>query len=416
MKLRRRKARITALPDSTPPPKRSRRAALWIYLLLLGLIAAYLALYFLDRTVHFAVRGQVERDIFPVETDVEGRLTRFLVTAGERVHQGQPLAVVTTRHFSAPPPSLSSTAKLAQELARVTAEAQQVGKERQRLERAARMPENREALVRLDPKVGAELIKSRRDMALQGAILKRLRTERTDLQSQLAEMDTRYREERALELRRYDPQEARALKARLDDVIRQADSAKIQLEALRLHRDARIQSEIESMRAQEALLARERQALSSRLADLKNPAGSPLSGPLSGQISGAGATIRAPLDGRVALFYTEEGRFCRQGASLLALAREHGQMHINGYFPLEAQPQVKPGAQVRIKFPDGYRTTGIVARAYATALPEPIKVTHNYVPVEVALKVEIHPTTDADAQRWAAYDQMDVRLEVRRWP
>jgi multidrug resistance efflux pump len=412
MKLRTRKARFTALPDSTPPPKRSRRAALWIYLLLLGLMAAYLAIYFLDRSVHYAVRGQVERDIFPVETDVEGRLTRFLVTAGENVHQGQPLAVLTTRHFSGPPPSSSSQAKLAQELARVMDEAQQTGKERQRLARAARMPEDPKALVQLDPKVGTELIKSRRDMALQRAVLKRLQTERSDLESQLAEIDKRYRAERALELRRYDPIEARALKARLDEVTRQVESAKIQLDALRLHRDARIQSEIESLRTQAALLSRERQALNSRLTALESQAGSPH----SGRISGASVTIRAPLDGRVARFYTEKGRFCPQGASLLALAREPGQMHINGYFPLEAQSQVQPGARIRIKFPDGYRTIGIVARAYATALPEPIKVTHNYVPVEVALKVEIHPSTDAEAQRWTAYDQMDVRLKVKRWP
>jgi multidrug resistance efflux pump len=381
-------------------------------LLLLGVLVAYLALYFLDRTVHYAVRGQVERDIFPVETDVEGRLTRFLVSADETVRQGQPLAVVSTRQFSAPPPSLSSRAKLAAELDRVTTEAQQVGKERQRLERAARMPADQEALVRLDPKVGGELIKSRRDMALQRAVLKRLQTERTDLEAQLAEIQARYREERTLELRLQDPQKARALEARLDEVTQRADSARIQLDALRLHRDARIQSEMESLRTQEALLAREKKALENRLAALADSAGSPL----SGQISGASATIRAPLDGRVALFYTEEGRFCRKGASLLALAREAGQMRINGYFPLDAQPQVEPGARIRIKFPDDYRTTGIVARAYATALPEPIKVTHKYVPVEVALKVEIHPTTEADARRWVAYDQMDVRLKVRRWP
>lgn len=412
MKLRRRKTRLTTLPDSTPPPKRSRRSALWIYLLLLGLIVAYLVFHFLDRTVHYAVRGQVERDIFPVETDVEGRLTRFIVTADEAVHQGQPLAVVTQRHFSAPPPSLSSRIKLAQELDRVTAEAQQVGQERQRLERAAQMPDNQEALVRLDPEVGGELIKSRRDMALKRAVLKRLQTERTDLEAQLAEIDARYRQERTLELRRQDPQEARALEARLAEVTQRADSARIQLDALRLHRDARIQSEMESLGTREALLTREKKELKSRLAALKNQAGSPL----SGQISGAGATIRAPLDGRVALFYTEVGRFCPKGASLLALARKPGQMRINGYFPLDAQPQVQPGAQIRIDFPDGYRTTGIVARAYATALPEPVKVTHKYVPVEVALKVEIHPLTEADAKRWAAYDQMDVRLKVRRWP
>lgn len=412
MKLRSRKASLTTLPDSAPPPKRSRRSALWIYLLLLGLIVVYLAVHFLNRTVHYAVRGQVERDIFPVETDVEGRLTRFLVTADESVHRGQPLAVVTQRHFSAPPPSLSSRAKLAQELTRVTAEVERVGKERQRLERAAQRPEDQEILVQLAPKVGAELIKNRRDMAIQRAVLKRLQTERTDLEARLAEIDTRYQEERAVELRRYDPQEARALEARLTELNLRTDSARIRLEALRLHRDARIRSEIESLRAQETLLEREQQELNSHLTALKNQAGTLL----TGQISGASATIRAPLDGRVALFYTEEGRFCRKGAGLLALARTPGQMRINGYFPLEAQPQVKPGAKIRIAFPDGYRTTGIVARAYATALPEPVKVTHKYVPVEVALKVEIHPTTDADAKRWAAYDQMDVRLKVRRWP
>jgi multidrug resistance efflux pump len=411
MKLRRRKARLTTLPDSAPPPKRSRRTTLWVYLLLLALIVVYLAVHFLDRTVHYAVRGQVERDTFPVETDVEGRLTRFLVKADEKVRQGQPLAVVTQRHFSTPPPSLSSKAKLAQELALVTAEAQQVGRERQRLERAALSPEDQATLVRLDPKVGADLIKSRRDMALKRAALKRLQTERTDLKAQLAEIDARYRQERTLELRRHDPQEARALEARLADLDHGADSARIQLDALRLHRDARIQSEIESLRTREALLVREKQELNDRLAALQNAAA-----PLAGHIHGASATIRAPLDGRVALFYTEAGRFCRKGASLLALARAPGQMRINGYFPLEAQPRVKPGAQVRIAFPDGYRSTGIVARAYATALPEAVKVTHKYVPVEVALKVEIHPTTDADAQQWAAYDQMDVRLKVRRWP
>jgi multidrug resistance efflux pump len=249
-------------------------------------------------------------------------------------------------------------------------------------------------------------------MALLRAVLKRLTTERTDLEARLAEFDTRYQEERAVELRRHDPQEARALEARLTELNLRTDSAKIRLDALRLHRDARIKSEIESLRAQETLLEGEKQELGNHLAALKNQAGTLF----TGQISGASATIRAPLDGHVALFYTEEGRFCRKGASLLALARTPGQMRINGYFPLEAQSKVKPEAKVHIAFPDGYEATGVVARAYATALPEPVKVTHKYVPVEVVLKVEIHPTTDADAQRWAAYDQMDVRLEVRRWP
>jgi multidrug resistance efflux pump len=249
-------------------------------------------------------------------------------------------------------------------------------------------------------------------MALKRAALKRLQTERTDLEAQLAEIDARYRQERTLELRRHDPQEARALEARLTDLDHRAGSARIQLDALRLHRDARIQSEIESLRTREALLEREKEELNDRLAALQNAAAAPL----AGHIGGASATIRAPLEGRVALFYTEAGRFCPKGTSLLALAREPGQMRINGYFPLEAHPRVKPGTPVRIAFPDGYRSTGIVARAYPTALPEAVKVTHKYVPVEVALKVEIHPTTDADARHWAAYDQMDVRLKVRRWP
>jgi hypothetical protein len=129
----------------------------------------------------------------------------------------------------------------------------------------------------------------------------------------------------------------------------------------------------------------------------------------------ANIIVKSPLEGQVALLYTEQGRFCRKGESLLALARKDGRMRIDGYFPLDAQPRLTPGTEVAVIFPDGYKSSGTIGQAYSTALPEPVKVTHKYVPVEVSLTVEIHPQTEADAQRWAGYDQMDVRLKVTRW-
>lgn len=407
MKLRSRNGHITSLPDTPPPPKKKRRGALVLYLLLLALVFVYIFFYFMDRTVHYAVRGRVERELFPVETDVEGRLTRFLVAVGERVESGQPVAVVRSRQPSSGTLTTAARAKLNLQLQAIESEARHVTRQLTDMQAVAHRPEEKSALVRLDPKVGGPLIKNRRDMALQRADLARIQMEKAALDSRLTDLDARQRQQRALELKLQEDSEPRALISRQNELARRADSARAQIEALSLHRDARIHSEIESLRTRGTLLEREIQTLKDRLAAVPESATS--------GFSGASVTVRAPLGGQVALLYTENGRFCRKGEGLLALARDEGKMRIDGYFPLDAQPRLTPGTEVEIIFPDGYESKGTIARTYSTALPEPVKVTHKYVPVEVALTVEIQPINETDARRWAEYDQMDVRLKVTRW-
>jgi multidrug resistance efflux pump len=407
MKLRSHSARITTVPDTPAPTKKTSRVALLIYLFLLALTVLYIFFYFLDRSVHYAVRGRVERELFPIETDVEGRLVRFLVADGEPVVVGQPVAIIRSRRPSPSHLAASHRAKLKLQLAEIAAEQNKVAQQLAQMKAVAQHPDQSEVLVRLDPKVGATLIKARRDIALQRADLNRIQLEENTLNREIDKIEAHHRQQRALELQPLGATRIQTLLNRRNELARKADGARTQIEALTLHREAHVRSEIESLKSRKALLARETGDLRARLA--ATPVGP------KGGMDDANIIVKSPLEGQVALLYTEQGRFCRKGESLLALARKDGRMRIDGYFPLDAQPKLTPGTEVAVIFPDGYKSSGTIGQAYSTALPEPVKVTHKYVPVEVSLTVEIHPQTEADAQRWAGYDQMDVRLKVTRW-
>lgn len=394
MRIRNRKSYLSAMPEGAAPPNRNKTMTSRIYFAVLFAIAFYLLYVLANKIIFIESRGQVEVGRYLIHATVAGTIDPMTVKQGEAVKTGQPL--ITVRQ----PPTTRTRQNGEQFKASRDLELKKneiISLE----ESSAKLADAGQAAAILP----ASILKLDNDARMKKIELSRLQEElkqlNTVIQGRQADQANRAR---LLELATVDP----------------AISAREALEQQRLIAAIKgINGEIAAIsRYREDLLAAEQMALRMKIAAIKNEV-EPMQHYLDALQHGDDAgslteQLTAPIDGEIQAIFKVAGEQTAPGEPLLALRAPTAQVTVHGYFSEEQLPILSDRKKVKIIFPDGSTSQGVISNHYSIASSYREKLKNEYIPIKSAVLVEIIPGDNGEEARWRSFDRMDVTIRVSR--
>jgi len=395
MKIRNRQSYFTTVPEVPTPRQRRISVSRTVYLLCLAGLALYL-LWLAGKAILFvSARGYVniEGDRW-IEAGGSGRIAAVLVQPEERVTAGQPLLAIDAAADRQPSPAMIRdrlrTRRDLDAAKSALAAARETSRQLTRL-RTDQLTDGHDLPIVLP----TELRRARDEYLQRQARL----VANEELQRLLA-TDEKVGRRRIFELARVTADDARTSRQRQLAATIGADRRWL---AAQQHRIALLLDEYRQQVAAEIRrLERDIAAYTEYLQRLE-------SSEPQGTVS-----VVAPVDGRIIAVLVQPDTVVERGQPLLRLRPPTTQVRINAFFKLSHLERLQPGKRVRITFPDGTTGTGLVRAVYSTARTFPKPEYKDYMPIWVRANVEIEPVSEEEAARWRRYEQMDVKVRVRR--
>ncbi len=88
---------------------------------------------------------------------------------------------------------------------------------------------------------------------------------------------------------------------------------------------------------------------------------------------------------------------------------------IKAFYPQKMIKHLREGDLVKVKFPDGSRSQGKLARFYHSTYLLPKEFQHQYQAPKRTIAADIVPVDDKDLDKWSAYYKLNVDLTKKRY-
>lgn len=119
------------------------------------------------------------------------------------------------------------------------------------------------------------------------------------------------------------------------------------------------------------------------------------------------------VDGVVTRIYPNEYEVVLKGDTVMDIYKPE-EITIKAFFDQEYIDYLKNGLPVKIKFPDGSASMGVVSRYYFATVPLPPEFQKRFEPVKRMIAVDIAPYSPQDALLWKSFYKMSVDLYISR--
>ena len=415
MKIHNRHSHFTTVPEAPTPKRRRFSVSRALYLLFLTSILLYL-LFLAGRAALFlSARGyvMVEGDRL-LQAEVAGRIIEIAAQRGDMVRKGQVL--VRLRLAAGGRADLTPSTSLLRERLRA----------RRELELARSELASVRGELRAFQGLSVERLLAGKSVAVLPDALARARLDYFQRQARLAAAEEALRQwedaasaagAKARRRRVYEL-EALPVTARSAPASGTRQRLTVEVEANRSLLTVQRQRIARLLDEHRRRLAGEVQRLKAELAArstyLRGLQEIVTGGESAGGQGGRILLITAPTDGRLEEVFVTPDMVVERGRSLVLLRPANTRVRIDAFFKLSALDRLEEGKRAWIRFPDGSRGKGVVQRVLSTARTVPRPEYKDYMPLWVRSDVEIVPENAAEAAHWRRYEQMDVKVRIRR--
>jgi multidrug resistance efflux pump len=122
----------------------------------------------------------------------------------------------------------------------------------------------------------------------------------------------------------------------------------------------------------------------------------------------------SPLEGTVTNMMKKEFEVALKSESILSLHKPKN-VYIKAFFPQEDLKWLEEGQLVKLSFPDGSTSKGMIKRFYFATYRLPEEFQKKYEPTTRSLSADIYPVNVADLQKWKAYWKMGVEISKYKY-
>ncbi len=120
----------------------------------------------------------------------------------------------------------------------------------------------------------------------------------------------------------------------------------------------------------------------------------------------------SPIEGYIARIFKEPFEVALK-SQLIMKIHQADLVHIKGYFEQFDLKHVKEGDIVKIDFPDGTESNGVIERFYSSTVLIPEEFQKRFEPAKRTIAVDIGPADGADLSSWKRYYKLSVKLSKR---
>ncbi len=181
----------------------------------------------------------------------------------------------------------------------------------------------------------------------------------------------------------------------------------------------KMELDIQNLQSEQAILNNELALLRGMTRDLgstsksnthKTPSGTAIAGGSAGKSDRFADNIfYSPLTGTVTNMMKKEFEVALKSESILSLHKPKN-VYIKAFFPQEDLKWLKEGQIVKLEFPDGSTSNGVIKRFYFATYRLPEEFQKKYEPTTRSLSADIYPVNPADLQKWKAFWKMGVTI------
>ncbi|WP_456384964.1 HlyD family efflux transporter periplasmic adaptor subunit [Desulfolithobacter sp.] len=120
--------------------------------------------------------------------------------------------------------------------------------------------------------------------------------------------------------------------------------------------------------------------------------------------------ITAPFDGMVYLVKAEKHEYISRGKPFLVLIAKDAPVYIDAYIKEKYLRYIAPGNQMKIIFPDRYRSIGQVTDVTSSAQVEVKRLRKDYIPIPTMIRVKLVPLDPEEEKIWQKYDRIVLKV------
>lgn len=122
----------------------------------------------------------------------------------------------------------------------------------------------------------------------------------------------------------------------------------------------------------------------------------------------------APFAARVITVHRRNHEYAGRGQPVLTLEALDAPVQIEAYADSRQYARWQAGDHVRVLFPDGSNSKGIIDAVQSAAYNTPARQWDDYVPVEARLRIHLRPADKGASRYWRTFDRMDVTVRMIR--
>ncbi len=191
------------------------------------------------------------------------------------------------------------------------------------------------------------------------------------------------------------------------------------LDALPLARLDMRQDELNKLKAETAQLEAENRELERLIRELLAMKGKeqPIKKSAQGSMGGGNGgdyenRVRwhlSPIDGSINRIYIRAFETALRSEIIMSIHR-NSPIYIRAFFNQDDLEYFKEGDELKLKFPDGTVSRGILRRFYYATVPLPEEFQKRYEPVQRSIAADIYPADSLDRGKWRSFYKMSVEV------
>ncbi len=124
--------------------------------------------------------------------------------------------------------------------------------------------------------------------------------------------------------------------------------------------------------------------------------------------------LTAPFAARVITVQRHNHEYAGRGQPVITLEALDAAVRIEAYADSRQYARWQAGDRVRVLFPDGTDSEGVVEAVQSAAYNTPARQWDEYVPVEARLRIHLRPADRNASRHWRTFDRMDVTVRMIR--
>jgi prefoldin subunit 5 len=117
----------------------------------------------------------------------------------------------------------------------------------------------------------------------------------------------------------------------------------------------------------------------------------------------------SPLEGSINRIYTRAFETALRADIIMSIHR-NSPIYVRAFFNQNDLEYFHEGDEVRLKFPDGTTSRGILRRFYFATVPLPEEFQKRYEPVQRSIAADIYPADTTDQNGWRTFYKMSVEV------
>ena len=118
---------------------------------------------------------------------------------------------------------------------------------------------------------------------------------------------------------------------------------------------------------------------------------------------------RSPIDGLIGRIYKSSQEVCYESEKVMVVHQLEN-LKVKAYFDQKSHNDITIGDEVLVEFPDGKQSRGVIYNFYVSTYPLPPEFQKKYEPVRRSIVADIVPANEKEAQEWAKYYKMAVKI------